>query len=65
VKAWQVLWRNNTPLGEVTNNGTYPCMNDQLGSDKDRKCNEESDVHFNVVKEGELTEVPSRGAESG
>jgi hypothetical protein len=39
-------------------------MNDQLGSDEDRKCNEESDLNFNVVKEGKPTGV-CRGAEGG
>jgi hypothetical protein len=40
-------------------------MNDQLGSDENRKCNEESDVHFDVVKEREPTEVPRPGAYGG
>jgi hypothetical protein len=34
-------------------------MNDYLSSDQDRKCNEESNVHFHVVKERELTHVTS------
>ena len=38
-------------------------MNNQLGNDEDRKCNEESDMHFNAVKEGKATEASSRGAE--
>jgi hypothetical protein len=40
-------------------------MNNQLGSDEDRKCDEESDMHFNVVQEGKRTEVPCRRAKGG
>jgi hypothetical protein len=40
-------------------------MNNQLGSDEDRKRNEESDMHLNIVKEGKPAGVPSRGAEGG
>jgi hypothetical protein len=59
------LERNYTPLDEAAHNRTYPRMNNQLGSDQDRKCDEESDMHFNVVKEGKPTEVPCRGAKGG
>ena len=38
-------------------------MDNQLGGDQDRKCDEASGVHFNVVKEGKSTDVPSRGTE--
>jgi hypothetical protein len=40
-------------------------MNHQFGRDKDRKRNEEADVHFNIVKEGEPSSVSPRGDESG
>ena len=40
-------------------------MSNQLGSDEDRKCHEESDMHFNIVKEGKAAHVPRRGAERG
>jgi hypothetical protein len=38
-------------------------MDNQLGGDQDRKCDEESGMHFNVVKEGKPTDAPSRGTE--
>jgi len=39
-------------------------MDNQLGSDESRKCNEESDMHFNVVKVGEPSSS-SRGGKGG
>jgi hypothetical protein len=38
-------------------------MNNQLGSDEDRKCDEESDMYFNVVLKGKPAEFSCRGAE--
>jgi hypothetical protein len=38
-------------------------MNEQLSRDKDRKCNQEPDVHFNVVKKGKLAQASCGGAE--
>jgi hypothetical protein len=34
-------------------------MHNQFGSDEYGKCNKESDMHFDVVKEGKPTGVPS------
>jgi hypothetical protein len=65
VKSGQILGQNNAPLDKAAYNRTYPRMNNQLGKDEHRKCNEESDMHFNVVKEGKATEATSRGAEHG
>jgi len=65
VKSGQILGQNNTPLDKAAYNRTYPRMNNQLGKDEHRKCNEESDMHFNVVKERKPTDAPSRGTEDG
>jgi len=35
-------------------------MNDQLGGDENRKCHKESDMYFNVVKEGKTADALSR-----
>jgi hypothetical protein len=40
-------------------------MNKQLGSNENRKCDEDSDMHFNITQEGKPTDVPRRGAEGG
>ena len=40
-------------------------MDNQLGRDENRKCNEESDMHFNVVKERKpscTSSLPKLGA---
>ena len=37
---------------ETANYGAYPQMNEQFGTDKDRKSNKESGLHFNVVQKG-------------
>jgi hypothetical protein len=34
-------------------------MNNQLGSDEDRKCNKESDVHFNIAKKESRPRFPA------
>ena len=38
-------------------------MNHQFGGDENRKCNEESDLNFNIVKKGKPADVRSWGAE--
>jgi hypothetical protein len=40
-------------------------MNNQFGGDEDRKCNKKSDMHFDVVKEGNPTDGSARGAKDG
>jgi hypothetical protein len=65
VKTGQVFRQNYAALHEATHNGTYPGMDYQFGSDEYRKCDEESDMHLNIMKEGKVTCVPSRGAEGG
>jgi hypothetical protein len=40
-------------------------MSNQFGGDEDRKGNQESDMHLNVVKEGKRNDAPSRGTEDG
>jgi hypothetical protein len=44
----------------MANNGTYPRMNKQFGTYKDRKSDEESDMDFNVAKERKPTDASSR-----
>jgi hypothetical protein len=39
-------------------------MHNQFGSDEYRKGHEKPDMHFNIVKEGKPTGVPTDGAES-
>jgi hypothetical protein len=65
VKAGQVLRQYDTPLDEAADCGTYPGMNNQFGSDEDRKGNKKSDMHFDVVQEGNPTDGSARGAKDG
>jgi hypothetical protein len=65
MKTGQILRHNDTPVDEAAHNRTYPRMDNQLGSDKDRKTDEESNMHLNIVKEGKPTDVPSRGTDGG
>ena len=64
LKTGQVLRQDDTPLDEAAHNRAQSGMDNQLGGDENRKCNEESDMHFNVVKEGEPRCISSRGAKS-
>ena len=65
VKSGQVLRQNDTTLDKAPHNRTQSQVHDQLRSDENRKCHEESDMHLDVAKEGEATSTPTRGAERG
>ena len=65
MKTRKVFRQNYSALHEAAHNGTYPGMDYQLGSDEYRKCDEESDMHLYIMKEGEATAAPSQGAEAG
>lgn len=65
MKATHILRQNDTALDEPAHNRTYPRMNKQFGRNEDGKCNEKSDMHFNIMKEGKPTRVPAQGAQGG
>ena len=65
VKAVPILGQNYSPLDEAAHNRTRPGMNQQFGSDEDRKGYKKSDVYFNVVKEGKPTDASSPGTLDG
>jgi hypothetical protein len=52
-------------LYEPAYNRAYPRMNEQFGRDEDRKCNQEPDVHFNVVKKGKPAKASCGRTERG
>jgi hypothetical protein len=53
VKARQILGQHNSPFHKAADNGAYPQMNQQFGTNEDGKCNKESGVYFNVAEERE------------
>lgn len=65
VKTGQVLRQDDAPLDKSTHYRTDTRMNKDFGPDENRKCDEESHMYFNIVKEGKLTNTPSREAQGG